>query len=190
MRIFLILFLLSGCTTQLWKEESYSEQLSGFYLVPESSHLIVRGKEYSYIFDVDEQFSKVLLASSKIEFSPRFTEFKLDQNNNISGDVYFSVSAIGLTQAEKESLGQLGFQASKDSPLNYNASISGERYELEGDLPFMSVEGEYFVTVKTPRSFVSTAKKILATPATIAFDAIVVTPLTVVVVLTMASGSP
>ena len=78
MRIFLILFLLSGCTTQLWKEETYSEQLSGFYLVPKSNHLIVSGKQYSYIFDVDKHFSDLLITSREIEFIPRFHNFKLE----------------------------------------------------------------------------------------------------------------
>lgn len=171
--LFLCAIILSGCTSQVWQAPNYKEQITGFYGVENKPFIIVTGKTYSYIFDAPASLKQVLQESRKTEFIPRYENFKLDKNNNITG----VLKLIAYDVEDPAALEQLGFiKNSQFGSQEFSVALTGKRYTVEGDIKLEKLEDEHFITVETPTSGIATIGKIIATPAAIAIDASIMIP--------------
>lgn len=174
-----IIIALSGCTSKLWKTPGYTEEVTGFFGVKDKDILIVTGQKYKYVFETDDQFKTVLAASSSIELKPEYREFKLDEDNNVTG----YLRLVSYHPTDKQKLSELGFVEGKYGDTQINFQLKGKRYQVEGELPFEKHDNGYFVWVETPESGIAKVGKIVATPATLTFDSIVVISTVIVFVI-------
>ncbi len=182
--ILLSVVLLNGCTTTLWSNQYKHFSIEGFYINTENNDLLVSDGEKAFIFPVSESFAKALLISREIEFTPKFNNFYLDKEN-IKGEVELTVKSESLSDEEKQYLSEIGFN---EKGLLVTP-IKGKVYKIEGELPLQKLENTYTVSVELSPSFVDTAGKIVATPATIAYDAMVVVPSVFIIATLMLVGS-
>ncbi|RYV01460.1 hypothetical protein SOPP22_13810 [Shewanella sp. OPT22] len=165
--LFVTVFLI-GCTSSLWKKPSYVENVVGYYFIKEKNLLLIEGKKYSYIIEAQPLLEQTLLTSRSINLVPTFTEFELDASNHISGNL----NLTSFDDENKDKLAPLGFVKSKSGTLERNFSISGQRYEVKGDFPFQKLEGDHRLQVSIPEAHIRKLGKIIATPATLAIDAV------------------
>ena len=188
--ILLVLFL-TGCTTALWSPNYEQEKLTGFYIDKSRDTLLVISENNGYIFNVSPDTAEALILSRDILFKPTFRDFKLDSKNNVTGKITLTVIDKQLSKEDENQLLSIGFKPNQYNNLfEYSVSLEGKRYEVEGPLPFHKLEGNFVVMIEVPDTMVDVASKIVATPLTISYDAVVVVPTVFVMVLIMASGSP
>ncbi|MCG9731862.1 hypothetical protein L1D44_18905 [Shewanella sp. Isolate13] len=165
--------LLAGCTSRLWQPPSYDEKVTGFYGVKDKEILIVTGQEYSYIFDASDQFKDVLKASRKVDLRPKYTKFKIDSDNNVTGHLRL----LSYNSDDKSVLSNLGFNENEFGNMEMNISLKGQRYIVEGDFPFEKLEDDHYVKVEIPENGIATVGKIIVTPAAVTIDAAAIIPL-------------
>ncbi|MCC5855863.1 MAG: hypothetical protein JJU10_09325 [Idiomarina sp.] len=173
--------LLVSCTTALWSPNYYSEKIDGFYLTPETLDLIVTSQNTAYIFPVTDQFANALLLSREINFHPSFPDFALDNENQISGTVRLVYRDEQSSPELLDQLHALGFRQAGLNSYVLNTHISGKKYQIQGEIPLEKLEQPVIVSIAQPLTRSDTVRKLVATPVTITYDAVVVVPLTVVV---------
>lgn len=170
-RVLLIIsILLSGCSLQQADVAGYDEYVTGFLGVEGKPLMIVTGQKYSYVFEATEQFKSILTTSHSIDFKPTYSNFKLDQGNNVTGNI----SLVSEQAMHKEALTKLGFVENKLGHMQIDARVTGKRYQVEGVFPVDKLGVNQLVYVETPVTGIAKASKIVATPATIIIDSLAV----------------
>ena len=191
--VIVAVLLLTGCTTTLWSPNYQEVWINGFYVNVETNELFVTTRDDAFLFPIDEKFSKALMLTREAAFYPRFQDFKITKDNEVTGRVslvFIEPDASDSFIKELRFLGFISDPSISDMYLSMSERIKGERYTVEGEVPLEKLEDEYRVTVERPDTFSETAGKIIATPATITIDAVVTVPLTFIVATIMAVGSP
>jgi hypothetical protein len=189
--IILIVFLLGGCTTALWAPSFKEENVNGFYLNQNNSDLVITTASGAYIFPSVSELGGALKLTRESAFYPVFEEFAISKENIVSGSV--SLVFIGLNPSSEftEKLIKLGFKIDPViNRLQLTEKIQGKSYIIEGALPFEKLEKDYVVMVAQPVGPIETVGKIVATPATITYDAVVTVPAVFLMATVMALGSP
>ena len=189
--LLVMIFLIIGCTNQVWAPEYKEENITGFYVVKQRHELFVAGKESGYIFPINQDFEEILILSRKINFTTYLTDFVLEKNNIISGKVTLMASEKNISAENVTMLYELGFKKSSivNGILKYDLLLKGSRYNLDGALPIQKLEKPYPVRVAQPDSRLDVARKIVATPGAIVIDATVMLPSTLLLVLIMSTDS-
>lgn len=175
---YVIVFLsLTACTAELWSPRYAQENIYGFYINPNQSSLLVSTDKHAYLFSIGDRTEKVLMISRRITFSPEFVDFKLDKEQNISGTLRLTQVQKELSQEEMSQLHALGFVTHQFfKTLSLDIPLAGTRYEVEGELPLTKLDTPHKVIIAQPDSFSQLAAKIIATPAAITIDTLVVVP--------------
>jgi len=191
MRVILIsIFLfISGCTTSLWSPKYKQEMIDGFYVKSDTGELFVTGSSSAYLFDISKDFGEALALTRKVDFYPTFSDIELRKDNTIQGTVSLTLLSDKPSSDLEEQLISLGFK--KDKLLErfrLTEQINGQRYVVEGELPLEKLEKSVRIAVAQPSAFTETAGKIIATPATIAIDSVVVVPAVFFGATVMAAG--
>jgi hypothetical protein len=175
----LLLIFLTSCTATLWHQpENEVEYLNGFYVNKDIHVLLASTDKNGYIFPISDEFEQILLLSRTVLFQPHFGTFNINKNHEVSGNFTLSLSKEETHQNEIEQLQKLGFiQYELDENILYfSVFLKGKQYTIEGNLPLVNLDKKYKINVNRPAAFSSSTSKIIATPATIAFDAVVVLP--------------
>lgn len=176
--IFISIFLfISGCTTSLWAPKYKQEMVDGFYVKSDTGELFVTASSSAYLFDISKEFGEALALSRKVDFYPTFKDFELAKDNSIQGTVSLTLLSDKPSSELVEQLISLGFK--KDKLLErfrLTEKINGQRYVVEGELPLEKLEKSIRIAVAQPSTFTENASKIIATPAAIAIDSMVVVP--------------
>jgi hypothetical protein len=175
----LLLIFLTSCTATLWHQpENEAEYLNGFYVNKDIHVLLASTDKNGYIFPISDEFEQILLLSRTVLFQPHFGTFNINKNHEVSGNFTLSLSKEETHQNEIEQLQKLGFiQYELDENILYfSVFLKGKQYTIEGNLPLVNLDKKYKINVNRPAAFSSSTSKIIATPATIAFDAVVVLP--------------
>jgi hypothetical protein len=173
-------FLLTACTSNLWeKKSSYEETVLGFYLIENKREVLVVGEKYSYVFEVNSDMYQAFKLSSRIDFGLQFNYFKMSENNKTSGSVDLYVNKDKLSGSDIKILKGLNFTSTKtdSNTLELDGLIYGTRYTGEGNLPITTFEKGYKVSIAIPDSVLLHTGKVVATPVTLAFDVLVLTPI-------------
>jgi hypothetical protein len=169
-----LILMLSGCTAALWNPDYRTEYVSGFYVNIESRELLVSTRDTGYIFPADDDLIESMLLSRRVQFEPEFRAFQIDRNNSVSGILILHHSGRVEDPLESE-LENIGFYRNSRG-MQLHKKLVGKRYTIVGDLPLVKLEKEYPVQVTYLDSYTEVAGKIVATPATITYDAIVYVP--------------
>ena len=177
--IILLLIFLTGCTATLWHQpENEAEFLNGFYVNKDINVLLASTDKNAYIFPISNELEQILILSRSVPFQPHFGTFTIDQNHEVAGNLTLILTKDKTHKNGIEQLQKLGFIQSEldEKILYFSVFMKGKQYTIEGDLPLVTLEKKYKIIVNRPAVFSSTASKIIATPATIAFDTVVVLP--------------
>ncbi|MCL7931569.1 hypothetical protein [Halomonas llamarensis] len=185
-RILMILCVfLVGCTSHLWKPETQKVMaVNGFYVNQETNGLVVTSSSDAYLFPSQERLGQALMLSRDVEFIPEFNNFALSRSNVVTGTVVLTLDEENPSDELVNQLSALGFE--KNSETNRLVSvhkIRGERYTIQGELPLEKLENDYKIRISQPRGVVDTARKVVATPFAITFDAALTAVVFPVVVL-------
>ena len=200
MRLFMIsifLLVITGCTTALWSPHRVEENIRGFHINQELNELFVVGSGHGYIFPVDNTLKEIVMISRSVNFTPHFGGFELDRKNVITGNIRLYASSDRLSVDQYIKLLALGFEHSVPGGLSleYNYKLSGLRAPQNDRIPLQYLKREHLVSIARPDKPIETAKKIVATPAAIIYDAVILVPvmffaLSVIYIETLVSGSP
>lgn len=192
MRFFVLIYclLLTGCTHLLWEnKDSYLETVVGFYLVEDEHKVLAVGENYSYMFEIQPDMYGAIKLSNEIDFTLKFESFSLNEKNIISGHIELSVAPENLSENQKLTLSKLGFKNSPPKTALYIGNkISGIRYIGEGSLPATKFENDYKVTVEIPDTYLRSTGKVIATPATLTFDVLVMTQIYITIIFIYAAN--
>ncbi|MBQ4880201.1 hypothetical protein J8M21_23650 [Pseudoalteromonas luteoviolacea] len=188
--LFLIAALIiSGCTTALWAPEYKQEIIDGFYVKSDTGELFVTASDSAYLFEINKSFGEALTLSRKIEFYPSFNDFELKKDNTIVGNVSLTLISDEPSLELETHLLSLGFKKDKLlKRLKLTKKVEGKRFTVEGDLPLEKLEKSQRISIAQPSTFSQTAGKIVATPATIVIDSVVVVPAVFLGATIMAAG--
>ncbi|WP_010386298.1 hypothetical protein [Pseudoalteromonas rubra] len=187
--LLLIALFISGCTTELWAPGYKQEMIDGFYVKSDSGELFVTASSSAYLFKINKSFGEALTLSREVDFYPSFNEFKLRKDNTIIGVVSLTLLTEEPSPELENQLLSLGFK--KDELLKrYRLTnlVEGKRFMVEGDLPLEKLEKRQRIAIAQPSTFSQTAGKIVATPATIVIDSVVVVPAVFIGATIMAAG--
>ncbi|QPB83534.1 hypothetical protein CWC22_011265 [Pseudoalteromonas rubra] len=187
--LLLIALFISGCTTELWAPEYKQEVIDGFYVKSDSGELFVTASSSAYLFKINKNFGEALTLSREVDFYPSFNDFELRKDNTIIGVVSLTLLTEEPSPELENQLLSLGFK--KDELLKrYRLTnlVEGKRFMVEGDLPLEKLEKRQRIAIAQPSTFSQTAGKIVATPATIVIDSVVVVPAVFIGATIMAAG--
>jgi len=190
----IIILALSGCTIKLWQPDYDAEYVSGFYANVERNELFVSTNDTGYIFPVDDETIEIMLLSRRVDFTPNFEKFYIDRQNNVSGTLTL-VTDGDVDYSLKSQLTTLGFAelptaGNMGHVMKLQKKLSGKRYTIEGELPLVKLEKEYLVVVAYQDSYTEVAGNIVATPAAIIIDAVVVVPTTFLIFGLISVSAP
>ncbi|PNI00288.1 hypothetical protein C1N32_21600 [Vibrio diazotrophicus] len=191
-KLLVVLLLLTGCTRSLWEyNEKYYETLLGFYLVEGEHKVLAVGEKYSYMLELKPNMYDALKLSREVDFSLRLRKFSIDDDNRISGLVKLTTQVSSISQENVSYLNTLGFQEGVSSSyISDEWQLHGERYLGSDSYPMVTLEKGVTVAIGYQGDKFDVAGRIIATPVTLAFDTLVLTPLMVgVVIVYAANGS-
>lgn len=177
--VFILAIINVACTGMLWKNNSYTEYVGGFYTEENSNTLVAIGSKFHYIFNVNSDLLEILKASESIPYKANFGSFHVLEDNKIFGRLTLEVGDTVLTRENVVFLKTHGFKQNSGSSLYYHQVIKGYRYAAEKK-PFGNIinfENGYAINVTAELSDVEYREKTLLTPVTITTDAILVVPL-------------
>ncbi|KZX80570.1 hypothetical protein A3715_37470, partial [Oleiphilus sp. HI0009] len=136
-------------------------------------------------------FAEAILLTRHFDFYPSFEDFKVNDKNQVTGRV--SLTLIEPTPPEQleSKIKALGFKNDElIKKYRLSREISGKLFTIEGELPLEKLENEYPIAIAQPTTFVETAGKIVATPATITIDAVTTIPSVFLAATVMTIASP
>ncbi|QOY54107.1 hypothetical protein HUE87_09480 [Candidatus Sulfurimonas marisnigri] len=168
--LLLSIVLFSGCVTKsLWEDKhTYYESVQSFNLAEDK--LIIIGKEYHYIFTIDNKIKKLLMSKNKEGISFETGTFHIDKENKVEGNVY-------INYQEKEQLDylkSLGFSQNKKTN-EFKLELEGTRYLPKHDFHFEGTfSKEYKIKFLEKYSKYNRTTQILLSPLTVATDGVLI----------------
>jgi len=172
----LCLILLSSCATHsLWNSSNrYSERVKGFLITKSGDKMVVIGDKYHYVFPVNLELKNIMISKKRKLIKPRFTNFKVDENNKISGN--FHLHFYAKFEDDSEWLEDLGFSIRRvtkhgNTSYVYRGKLDGKRYKADKKVNIKeSFRRSYRLSIAEPEGGAETIKKVLATPVTLTVD--------------------
>ncbi|MPV66210.1 hypothetical protein [Burkholderia sp. BE17] len=168
---------LSGCfTPKLYKDDAYSEHVSGFMITEDGKKLVVLGERYHYIFDLPAQLRPVLQSGYRKSLRTTFAGFHAS-GGSVTGH-YRIVLPKNASEDDRQAAAADGFAAAP-AGLVLEGDIDGKRYSTEGFAAQDKAAAQpfnrpYSVSIKESPSVVGMGLRILATPITVAADGVLV----------------
>ncbi|UVE68874.1 hypothetical protein L2Y90_19105 [Burkholderia pyrrocinia] len=168
---------LSGCfTPKLYKDDAYSEHVSGFMITEDGKKLVVLGARYHYIFDLPAQLRPVLQSGYRKSLRTSFAGFHAS-GGSVTGH-YRIVLPKNASEDDRQAAAADGFAAAP-AGLVLEGDIDGKRYSTEGFAAQDKAAAQpfnrpYSVSIKESPSVVGMGLRILATPITVAADGVLV----------------
>ena len=169
------LFIIScagGSTGKLWKNPVYKEKVESFLISDDSEKLVIIGNKYHYIFELDHDLKKILLSKNKSQLKARFSLFKVNGNNVVSGKYYLNY--IGNNKEYRDWLNKVGFESriNRDRTVfSYSGSMIGQRYTANKKIiTTNNFNKQYTLRVEEPSTL--SIGKVLATPIAVVADGV------------------
>ena len=133
-------------------------------------------KKYHYIFPVSEGLKNILLSEKRALLTPRFYDFKVGENNRVTGSYRLEHFARENKVAWLEGL---GFENSikhrdKKSLYVYLGELDGARYTANKPLNIKNTFYKpYKISIKENSTVLGNLGKVLVTPVTVAYDGLI-----------------
>lgn len=170
----------TGCVTHELREKtrndsSYTEDVTSVLISEDGKKLVFIGNDYHYIFDAPVGLSRSFHSSLRKSLFFKFREFRVDNNDRITGKLTISLDESASQEDKGEAL-KLGYDKRSVSPA-LELSLQGKRYKSGGvdtDTVRYKLNYNYKVTVLEERSFLEKAALTAATPIAILADGVLV----------------
>ncbi|MDR6497879.1 hypothetical protein ACPUER_31665 [Burkholderia sp. DN3021] len=168
---------LSGCfTPKLYKDDTYSENVSGFLITEDGKKLVVLGTRYHYIFDLPAQLRPVLQSGYRKSLRTTFAGFHAS-GGSVTGH-YRIVLPKDASDDDRQAAAADGFTPAS-AGLALEGDIDGKRYSTDGfaakdQAAAQPFNRPYSVFIRESPSVVGMGLRILATPITVAADGVLV----------------
>ena len=195
--LILSLFFSSCATKELWSNARYKEVVENFLISSDGKKLVVVGKKYHYIFDLESDLKEILLSERKEKLVTLFDTFKIGENNKIEGHyiLYYETKRDHSDQ-DLEWFRQKGFVKSEKNhwlskEIDYykKGRVSGTRYLADKELPLSrTFNKQYCIQIEEPFYKYEEQERILATPIAITLDGAIVVGVTALFVMSHGSG--
>ncbi|MPV85708.1 hypothetical protein [Ostreibacterium oceani] len=165
--------LLSGCASVLTgyhlqleeerkdyekKEDSKTQYVTidGFYVSSDTSDLVALSGDKAYRFEIEEEFIQILLLSSEISFTPKFDDFSINRDGEITGEItlihreHLENDVTDMDWSVFDQLVLLGFIEQPDGELTYASYLKGRVYRIDGEMPRQPLRQEIVIAVSQP----------------------------------------
>lgn len=166
---------LSGCVTRsLFEPHRYVEVISSVLVSQDKKTLAVLTDDYHYIFDAPDTVVTTVLSSFHRLVVPKFSEFHVDSDGRISGELTLVLTPNAPEQDRTNAM-LAGFKSSPNGGSVFNCKLSGTRYRANGVKPSdvsQRLNKEYRIHVRAEQATSAKAAKSLLTPITIAADGV------------------
>lgn len=188
-RYVLVLLLISSllftscATKKVWSPVSYKEVLGSPLITEDGKKLVLVGKKYHYIFDLDSELKDILLSKRNERLTTYFDTFKVDENNKVVGGyaLYYPINQPQMDQ-DINWLKQMGFTWSGvGSPLEEKKEyckdfkLVGMRYLLKDPKTVGTPSNtKYCLMVEEPDYQFSTSERLFMTPVSVAADGVLI----------------
>ena len=197
LNVILVLSLVTGCgvTESLWEStraDSYHENVSSILIAQDHKKFVVATDNYHYIFEMPTNLDAILQSKKNQKMSAKFSEFKIDPKETITGAVTLGVSVSAGHEFEQDVI-QLGFSKREDERYRIEIPVTGIRYSSGGlmlDSEQYKLRHSYSINVREPATAGDTTARVLLSPITVSVDgiaAIAATPLFAIGVVTMVA---
>lgn len=200
--VFSIIFslLFSGCATkELWSNENYKESVETFLISKDKKQLVVIGKKYHYIFDLDDRLKDILESEKRKKLKVFFQDFQLISNENIQGKyaLYYHTDRKELKNDEDYKwFESKGFKDSDDNSIFSDklkyvliGKLKGKRYNPDGVMIPNSKKFNqpYCVRIYEHYYKYDEDTRLKNTPITVTVDSVVTTAVTALFVALIVS---
>lgn len=186
--------LLQGCVTDLlWKERSYSENVTSILISQDGQYLVFIGKAHHYIFAAPPALVATLGAPFRPSVEARLSTFRVDREEVITGKVSLDVDAK-LPEQHRAAVAGLGYvQPREGAAWQLQLELVGQRYpngdlKLDAAASSTDLRESLYVQINEAHSTGAIAGKVLLTPITEVTDGalfIAAVPLTLVFMTVM-----
>lgn len=179
-RLFIIFISLSqfSCATQALHDyqSTSTDQLQSFLLAQDGSLLVVAGRQYHFMFSLDEPLRSILKWQKRGMIQPKFDTIEVSSNQKIVSRFQFSVADQPLNAADRSFLKQHRFYLDGVN-WQYSDSLKGTRYAAGNvKLPKAVLFNKPFtIKMQEPDGLPETVMKVALTPLTVTADAVMVT---------------
>ena len=177
----------------MYKNHSFTEEVSSFLITKEGNKLIAIGKEHHYIFETNEVLKFILQWSERKQVKASFSNFNIKTDQSLSGSYHLIISLNNtLTPEIKALLIAKGFTENIAlNILDYHGKLQGERYLADNvKIPAtMLLNKKYTIHMVEETSMSGgLAKRILLTPIAVAADGIVLAGSPIILLVIMVVG--
>ena len=161
---------IASCATDYTSSKGfvYEESIESFVMTSAGKKLVIIGKNYHYIFDLDDKLQSILLSGKRKQITPSFRNFTVGRNNEVHGEY-----SLFLVSSDTNWLSHHDFVLSqtKQKEYVYKGTLRGHRYLAKEPLPEKyKFNKEYRVDVYVLDSIGTKSMKVLLTPVAIAAD--------------------
>lgn len=166
----------ASTTESMWKNTYYKEKIGSFLMSEDGVTLAIIGEKYHYIISLDTELKNILISTKRIFLKPSFYSFKVDKDNNVSGNytLYYS----NKNKNDEKWLNNNGFKkqtshSDKKYTYTFSGSVNGKRYSINKDInKNFSFNESYFLNIEESSSSYGNIGKMLATPITVSVDGV------------------
>lgn len=187
-----LLLLNTSCITKaLWGNKSYDETITQFYMGSDGRYVVLVSPQFHYIFtDNSGMLREVIsLKQQQILSISQKTFMKVDEYNNITGELIFVGPYDLLPQEDMVKLQLLGFLPDRDNKIHVKIPLSGRRYSARylAQNPSANLPQNYTVKVyyKDHIGFAEGVGKAAITPIAATLDAVLLIGKVAIYPLTM-----
>lgn len=170
------LLFISSCTvTQMLHERKpYVERVASIMITNDYKKIVVISPLYHYIFDAPMPVVWTLGSTFIENVKAGFSDFEVDQSNQITGEVFLNVFIHEIDAAQLQEARAAGFKRQGEY-YKLSEKLNGVRYvanESINKLYTHSFGTPYDINVFEPPSAISMPMKVLLTPITLAADGV------------------
>ncbi|RDI18603.1 hypothetical protein DFR41_11451 [Pseudacidovorax intermedius] len=163
---------LSGCITEhMYKQNTYWEQINGFFANQDGSSLVILGQSYHYVFAAPPALRAMLApALHGAARDAEFEEFEVEGGSTVTGKINLELKP-DLDPAQQRLVESSGFVLTGGG-WKATVAMKGTRYstdQFKGPAS-QKFRREYIVSVTERSSAAGTALKVAATPVTVLAD--------------------
>lgn len=179
----------------MYKNHSFTEDVSSFLITKAGNKLIVIGKEHHYIFETNEVLKFILQWSERKRVQASFSNFNIKTDQSLLGSYHLIIHINNsLTPETKALLIAKGFIENKALKiLDYQGQLQGERFLADNlKIPStMQLNKKYNIHMVEETSMTEgLAKRILLTPVAIIADGIVLAGSPIILLTILMVGIP
>lgn len=123
---------LNGCITRaLWGDKFYEERISQVLIGADARYIVLVGEKYHYVFTDNRGYLRQILSLKQrgiLTIHGEESNLRLEENNQVNGDIVFEGPFGVLPQEDKYMLQSMGARPDSNDEIKIKIGLSGMRY--------------------------------------------------------------